>query len=286
MRTRTAFLFPLMAGLTLVACDTPTEHQGNAHLRILLTDAPSDYIESAVVEIGRIEILPANDGPPEVIVEDAGSYDLLDLQNGVTADLGIAPIDAGDYSELRMFVESAEITLAAGYEFNDGTTTRTLFVPSGAQTGIKIKLMSPDGDDDAGVTISQGETVLVVDFDVAQNFVIQGNPETPAGIHGILFTPVLRAIVRDVAGSIAGTVAAPAGVAVEGLTVTATREGAEDADATTLVNADGTFLLPFMTPGTYGVTVAAPDGHSANVVQVTVAENQAVTGVALTITAD
>lgn len=285
MRTRTMVL-SLMAGLTLAACDTPTEQQGNAYLRILLTDAPSDYIESAVVEIGRIEILPAGGGPRQVIVEDAGSYDLLDLQNGVTADLGIAPIEAGDYSELRMIVESAEITLVDGYEFNDGTTTRTLFVPSGAQTGIKIKLMSPDGDDGAGITISQGETVLVVDFDVAQNFVIQGNPETPAGIHGILFTPVLRAIVRDVAGSIAGTVAAPAGVVVEGLTVTATRTGAEDADATTLVKADGTFLLPFMTPGTYSVTVAAPDGHTANVVEVTVEENQAVTGVALTITAN
>jgi hypothetical protein len=275
-----------MAGLTLAACDTPTEQQGNAYLRILLTDAPSDYIASAVVEIGSIEILPAGGGSRQVIVEDAGSYDLMDLQNGVTADLGIAPIEAGDYSELRMIVESAEITLADGYEFNDGTTTRTLFVPSGAQSGIKIKLMSPDGDDDAGVTFSPGESVLVVDFDVSQNFVIQGNPETPAGIHGILFTPVLRAIVRDVAGSIAGTVAAPTGVVVEGLTVTATRAGAEDADATTLVKADGTFLLPFMTPGTYNVTVAAPADHTANVVEVTVDENQAVTGVALTITAN
>jgi hypothetical protein len=125
-----------------------------------------------------------------------------------------------------------------------------------------------------------------VDFDVSQNFVIQGNPETPAGIHGILFTPVLRAIVRDVAGSIAGTVVAPTGVVVEGLTVTATRAGAEDADATTLVKADGTFLLPFMTPGTYNVTVTAPADHTANVVEVTVDENQAVTGVALTITAN
>jgi hypothetical protein len=73
---------------------------------------------------------------------------------------------------------------------------------------------------------------------------------------------------------------------VEGLTVTATRAGAEDADATTLVKADGTFLLPFMTPGTYNVTVAAPADHTANVVEVTVDENQAVTGVALTITAN
>jgi hypothetical protein len=39
--------------------------------------------------------------------------------------------------------------------------------------------------------------VVLVDFDVDQNFVIQGNPETPAGINGILFTPVLRELSRS-----------------------------------------------------------------------------------------
>lgn len=285
MRIRTAVL-SLTAGLTLAACDSPTDSNRNATLRVLLTDAPADYLASAVVDIGRIEILPADGGPAIVVVEDAGSYDLLQLQDGVTADLGIAPIEAGQYSQLRMIVQSAELTLADGYEFNDGTTTRTLFVPSGAQTGIKINLTSADGEENAGVDIRPGETVLVVDFDVSQNFVIQGNPDTPAGIQGILFTPTLRAIIRDVAGSIAGTVAAPAGVTVEGLQVTATREGAEEAAATALVKEDGTFLMPFMTPGTYSVTVAAPDAHSANTVEVTVDENEAVTGVTLTITAD
>jgi hypothetical protein len=41
------------------------------------------------------------------------------------------------------------------------------------------------------------ETTLVVDFDVDQNFVIQGNPETPAGIIGMLFTPVLQELRRE-----------------------------------------------------------------------------------------
>lgn len=285
MRIRTAVL-SLTAGVALAACDTPTDSNGTAYLRVLLTDAPADYLASAVVEIGRIEILPADDSPARVIVEDAGSYDLLQLQNGVTADLGTAPIEAGQYTQLRMIVESAEVTLADGFEFNDGTATRTLFVPSGEQTGIKINLMSTDGDEEAGVSIQPGETVLVVDFDVSQNFVLLGNPDTPAGIHGILFTPTLRAIIRDIAGSIAGTVVAPAEVTVEGLQVTATREGAEEAAATTLVKTDGTYQLPFITPGTYSVTVAAPEGHAANTVEVTVAETEAVTGVTLTITAN
>lgn len=284
MRRLTAVL-SLLAGITLAACDSPTDVARSAHLQIQLTDAPADYLASVVVEIGRIEILPTDGGPAVVVVEDAGSYDLLQLQNGVTADLGSALIEPGRYGQLRMIVESAELTLAPGYEFTDGSTSRTLFVPSGAQTGIKINLTMADGDADEGVDIRPGETVLVVDFDVSQNFVLQGNAESPAGIKDFLFTPTLRAVVRDVAGSIAGTVAAPAGVVVEGLQVTATRVGNADPDATTAVDADGKFLLPFLAPGTYNVTVVAPAGHSANSVAVPVGEGQDVTGVALVITA-
>lgn len=284
MRTRNAVL-SLMAGLTLAACDSPSATDRDAYLQIQLTDAPADYLASAVVDIGRIEILPADGGPAVVVVEDAGSYDLLQLQNGVTAALGAEHIESGAYAQLRMIVRSAELTLAEGYEFTDGTTSRTLFVPSGEQTGIKINLSTADGDADAGVEIRPGETTLVVDFDVSQNFVMQGDAESPSGIQGYLFTPTLRAVVRDIAGSIAGTVTAPTGVTLEGLEVNARRDGSDDVLATTLVKADGSYLFPFMAPGTYNVTVVAPAGHQANTVSVTVGENQQVTGVALTITA-
>jgi hypothetical protein len=33
---------------------------------------------------------------------------------------------------------------------------------------------------------------LVVDFDVSRSFVLQGNPETPAGVRGVIFTPTIR----------------------------------------------------------------------------------------------
>jgi hypothetical protein len=67
-------------------------------------------------------------------------------------------------------------------------------VPSGSQSGIKVDLGS-------AIVADDGETtVIVVDFDVDQNFVIQGNPETPAGIMGILFTPVLKEKSRETAG--------------------------------------------------------------------------------------
>jgi hypothetical protein len=49
------------------------------------------------------------------------------------------------------------------------------------------------------ITMEAGQLVVVlVDFDVDQNFVIQANPETAAGIQGMLFTPFLREMRREV----------------------------------------------------------------------------------------
>jgi hypothetical protein len=83
-------------------------------------------------------------------------------------------------------VDSASVVLKEGYTFSDGVTTEMeLTIPSGAQTGIKVQLLEPVQAEEEVVT------EIAIDADVEANFVIQGNPETPAGIQGILFTPHL-----------------------------------------------------------------------------------------------
>jgi len=254
---------------------------GTTMLRIQLTDAPSVEFDSAVVYIGAVTLLPV-DGDPIVVTDEGGRFDLLQLQNGVTAELGNLEIEPGDYLELRLVVDSAYVGLAPGYEFTDGTTERSLKVPSGAQSGIKVKLRSPDADSMLSyVTITPGETILVVDFDVANNFKVQGNPNTPAGLKGVLFTPVLRAVVRNTAGSIAGTVTAEAdGTPIAGLTVRATLQGTpageDPVEATAVTGDDGTYVIRFLLPGTYDVQV---DAFSADPQEVSVGEGEAVTGV-------
>ena len=244
-----------------------------AMLRVQITDAPSVDLDSAIVYIGAVTILP-DSGQPVVVTDDAGRFDLLQLQNGVTAEIGALAVDSGSYHELRMVVDSAMVGLAPGYEFRDGTTERSLKVPSGSQSGIKVKLRTSGTD--SSVIIAPGETILVVDFDVQQNFKIQGNPNTPAGLQGILFTPVLRAVVSNVAGSIAGTVTSEAdGSPLEGLTVRATLQGTSD-EVTALTQSDGTYVIQFLAPGTYDVSV---DSFSADPQTVEVGEGENVTGV-------
>ena len=196
-----ALTFALFA---TTSCESSTsiddQSSGEALVQILLTDAPADYIDEAWVWISRVYLIPGEEdpeeGPPFVDLfhdeENPLAYDLLTLRDGITADMtGEIEVPAGSYNQLRMIVSNAEITLAEGYEFNDGTTTRELFIPSGARSGIKVNLAEP-------ITTEAGTiNVVLVDFDVDQNFVIQGNPETPAGIQGILFTPVLRELSRS-----------------------------------------------------------------------------------------
>ncbi|HSJ13827.1 MAG TPA: DUF4382 domain-containing protein [Longimicrobiales bacterium] len=282
---RKAALLPVLAvAIGIGACDSSTSPR-TGQLTVLLTDAPGDYLESATVEIGRIEVIGV-DGTRTTVTEDGGTFNLLDLQDGVTAHLGTVQVDPGLYRELRMIVKHASVTLLEGYEFQSGGRTMDIHVPSGAASGIKIGLAYADGEQGAGVEIRPGETILVVDFDVGGNFVMQGSPERPSGIKGFNFTPRLRAVVRDVAGSISGTVA-PLGLLTDTLTATATRQGAptEEAPATASVAEDGTFMIRFLAPGTYDVTLTRlADGETANSVEVSVDESEAETGVELTIT--
>ena len=181
----------IAVGLVLACSSTQSmiSGSGDSAVQVYLTDAPSDYIGAAEVTISSVQLVPADDDGTFIELLDPAdaplTYDLLELRNGVTEFLGESMVPAGTYSQLRLIVDDAIVTLAAGYTFNDGTTTKTLFVPSGMQTGIKVQTNGMIETEEGMVTVT------VIDFDVDQSFVIQGNPVTPAGIHGVLFTPSL-----------------------------------------------------------------------------------------------
>jgi hypothetical protein len=177
-------LVVLTAG-TLGCHDSDSMGGGNAEVRVMLTDAPSDSIASAKVTISRVYLVGNDDGSVDIPLASGTpvTYDLLDLRNGIEALLGDHLVPAATYGQLRLIVDSAEVTLVDGLTFSDGTSTKALTVPSGAQTGIKVQLASP-------ITADAGElTIVTVDFDVNDNFVLQG----PAGApNGVIFTPVLK----------------------------------------------------------------------------------------------
>jgi len=272
--TRISTFVVVAAGLALGGCGDSTGPEAPATFKVMLTDGPAEYLASANVEIGEVWAIQAG-GPPILLSSDGGSYELLDLQNGVMAELATAELDASiRILQLRLHVESADVTLGddgAGteYEFASGGNTQDLFIPSGAQSGIKINLRSVDGNEDgAGVDLVPSETILaVVDMDVEQNFVFTGNASDPTMLPDMQFTPLLRATLEDVAGSISGTItyaSATPDDPTEYADIEAELKGSnvpveemETATASAIAAVDGTYTLYFLSPGTYDVSARA-----------------------------
>jgi hypothetical protein len=241
----------------------------NAQIAVQLTDAPTDMFDSAIVWVSSVYLIGGTDpsGPKYTVSSTPQQYDLLTLTGGVTATLGTASVPAGDYTQLRLVVDSAQVFLKTGLTFRDGSTSKVLQTPSARQSGIKVNFSGP-------VHVESGVTVLVVDFDVSRNFVITGGPN----LIGVLFTPVLHATVRDVAGSIAGTVS-PANAKAQ-LYAIMNGDTVTSAMADTLT---GAYKLWYLPPGSYTVAATA-SGYQDATASTSVAEAQNVTGVDFTLT--
>ena len=186
-----------LLGLGTTGCGGGSTDVQMSSVRVLLTDAPSDVIASAEVWISHVYLQGGDDDEAEGgrvdLFNDPDNpqhYDLLTLRDGVTADLtDVVDVDVGLYRQLRLVVDSARVTLVEGVSFEDNSSTATLRVPSGSSSGIKV-LLARDLE-----TVEGETTTLTVDFDVDQNFVIQGT-EGPAGVRQIIFTPLLREDAR------------------------------------------------------------------------------------------
>lgn len=259
-----------LAALVAVAACNGTDSGTTGQIQVRLADAACSDIAAADVWISKVYLVGGTDstGPQYVVTDQPQHYDLLDLRNGVTATLGTTTIPTGSYTQLRMVVDSGQVTLGNNLLFAGGSAISPVKVPSGAQTGIKVNFSGP-------VQVTAGQTVLLVDFDVCRSFTFTGPPLAPTGVN---FKPVLHATVTDVAGSIAGTV----GPAAAKITVYGILNG--DTVATAAADTvSGAYLLPYLHPGTYTVGAAATGYQSGAVNNVVVGNAQNVTGVDLTL---
>jgi hypothetical protein len=200
----------MMAGMNSCQKDN-SNNKTEGRLIINITDDPFpiDFIESAKVTITKVELRKTGEeeGYPFItVVDDTVEYDLLDLRNGVMAELLDLEVPAGEYNLIRLYVDLASIKIKEW-------ETYTLKVPSGAQTGIKI-FINPDLRVAGGLT-----TELLLDFNLEKSFVLKGDMNTPAGINGFNFKPVIRAVNNSTAGRIEGAVMDTAFVALENASV-------------------------------------------------------------------
>ncbi|MBS3806691.1 MAG: DUF4382 domain-containing protein [Bacteroidales bacterium] len=199
----------VMAALVMVfaiaACNeenTLDLSSDKGRLNIELTDAPIniDMVQEANVTITRIEARRVLDSaevdsihPFIELYNETETYNLLELRNGVTETLVDMEVPADEYDLIRLYVDEASLTLNNGDSYS-------VKVPSGEQTGIKV-FIEPALQVQGGLT-----SELLLDFDISQSFIMQGNMNTPAGVKGFIFKPVIRAVNQTTAGQIQGLV--------------------------------------------------------------------------------
>lgn len=176
-------LLPLFAlPLVFVACDdngTNPSNGADGTMSIMLTDAPGDF-QNAIVTIERVELLGEDEDLENgriVLLDEAVTVDLLDLQNEVMELVGETPVPGGTYSELRLVISEGLITVeqedgsllvyASSDEFAAAegfTADGDLQMPSFGQSGLKIKLPATEA------VVDGDENAVLIDFNVAQSF--------------------------------------------------------------------------------------------------------------------
>lgn len=246
----------LALALVLVTGCTMNSTPEMGSMQVLLHDAPADYDEVNVF-IERVEINNTEgDEGWQTISEPNQSFNILELTNGVFESIADVELEEGFYPQIRLVVSRDQNSVVIdGEEHN-------LFVPSGAQTGIKLNV---------NAEIRQGiQYTLLLDFDALRSVVKTGRSAFP----GYLLKPVIRATNRALTGNIAGTVEPVDAKAV----VYAIAEG--DTLSTTFADTvSGDFLLVGLEEGTYDVTAEPRDeGYSESTVpdvDVTVGETTA-----------
>lgn len=221
MKTKLILMLGLIVGFA-VSCtndeDLSKNPDGKGTVSFLVTDAPfpTDLVAEANVTIDKIEIRKADESEGEdsegstfvIVSEETMEFNLLDLRNGVTAELTNVELDAGSYDQIRLHVVDASVVLS-----DEASTTFDLKIPSGSSSGLKIKIK------DGLIVQDGGFSTVLLDFDVSQSFVVQGNPLTNAGIKGFIFKPVIRAVVEEATGSIEGHITVGDSLAIGNATV-------------------------------------------------------------------
>jgi len=270
-RRRAALAATLALALaTLVGCG------GNdGKVTVLLTDAPGDDIQTAVVTISEIYLQGGDEGGRVVLRSEAATVSLLDLANATAELVSEAEVPNGDYSELRFVItggyvetKNADGTTSIFATSNDyaglpagAVVSGQLHMPSYGSSGLKVKLAET-------LTIEGEQKILLVDFDVAQSF-----GKEAGGSGKWVMSPVIKAAELTASASVHVTATLGQGVTLPSLegraltladvhAVLVNAEGSREPQPLTDVDGDGTFeaTFKFLIPGTFQVELEGPAG--------------------------
>ena len=257
--------------LFFAAC---SDEQSNGRVKIYLTDAPVDgsQVDALFLSITKIELKGSSGWTTLKEFSTPLSIDILDYQNGNSFFVTEETLKADTYTEVRLIVQAAEAGSSPQtnpgcfLQMKDGTR-KELFVPSGGQSGYKVKgafTLPPDGT-----------VAVTLDFDARKSVVATGNGR-------YLLKPTVRLIANQDAALIEGKFAEHSAYAKtvvyayakgtfdinEAETPASGETRFSNAITSTALDASGNFKLAFLEPGDYELVFAAhaADGEFVDVI--------------------
>jgi hypothetical protein len=243
-----------------ISCEkssTSTEDSGKVLVKFTDDPFPIEYVNQVDLKITKIEIRIKNEenqNPYLVIFERDTIISFIDLRNGITTDLPEVDVPVGTFDLVRVHIDSAIVGLTDGQIFD-------LKIPSASQSGLKI-FINPSLQVQGGLT-----SELLLDLDLSKSFNIQGNYNTPAGIKGFHFKPVIRARNLSTSGRIIGFVSDSTASPIPDAQVWLEQDSTV---TTTYTNTDGHYGMLGILAGTYDIycTKAGYDTVSAMGIEV------------------
>jgi hypothetical protein len=162
-----AFALLATAVVAAAACGAKTQPNatptGQGRLAVALVDAPVPQVDQVVVNVTRVTAHHVTEGwititPPGVSEATPLAVDLLTLRApAAPLDLGLADLPPGRVTQVRLYV-----TQGGNYVVPTGGSTQVpLKVPSGTQSGIKVK--------GPWEIAACSQTSLVLDFDAKKS---------------------------------------------------------------------------------------------------------------------
>jgi hypothetical protein len=148
MKTKLIALISFIAIIALYSCK---KESGSTTIRVLMTDAPI-AMEEVNIDLQSVEIKFSSDTSKWLTLNaNAGIYNLLGLQNGVDTLIAQGTFPGGFVKEIRLIVGADNTVKVDGQVY-------PLTIPSGAETGLKIKVNK---------NLQAPIETLLIDFDAA-----------------------------------------------------------------------------------------------------------------------
>lgn len=148
-----------LIGILIYSCQ---KQDGTARMSVKMIDAPVNY-DSVNVEIEQVQIhyTDSAGGSWIDLPTVAGIYNLLDLQNGVTAALvNNGDIPVGQLQQMRLILGDENTVVVDSLSY-------PLLLSSQDKTGLKVNV---------GAVLQPGDIIeITLDFDALKSIVVQGD---------------------------------------------------------------------------------------------------------------